>query len=137
MYKFQVQIVSGQMINLNKDRFTQMLRGSKDGDYELLWREKVEWNVEQMRKYFHGPALDFIREELKKLKRIYAKKKIKEMLKEELGPRELVEIGKRKIWDAKSTGDYAFDEYKKFLCDLDQWCIDCFKVGLPPAEEVE
>jgi hypothetical protein len=136
MYKFPVQVHKQVIIGLDKPRWAQMMSGLKDGDYEILVRPKIEWDVEAMRNYFHGPALDFVREMLRKAKRIYSKKKIKEMLKEELGPFEHVMVGKGKIWDVKSTGDYTYEEYKKFLFDLNIWCVDCFGCELPPADEI-
>jgi hypothetical protein len=135
--KYPVQVASGQLIGLDKDRWSKMIHSSKDGDYEILFRKKVEWDVTQMNNWFHGPALDFVREQFRKAKRLYSKKKLKEMLKDELGPREHIKIGTKLIWDVKSTGDYTYDEYYKFLFDLNQWCVECFKCELPPSDQIE
>lgn len=133
--RFPVQVHAGQLINFNRDRFTELIHTSKDGDYEIIFRKKVNWDVEQMRNYFHGPVLDFIQEQFKKARRTYGKKKIKEMLKEEFGSREHIKVGKKRIWDVKSTGDYTHSEYYKFLSDLNTWCIDCFECELPNKDE--
>ena len=41
MYKFQVQVNSGQTVGFDSDRWKQMIGGTKDGDYEILFRRKV------------------------------------------------------------------------------------------------
>ena len=135
--KFQVQIHAKQLIGFDKARWAQMIGNSKDGEYEILFRKKVEWDTAKMNKWFHGAVLDFIREQFRKARRLYSKKKIKEMLKDELGPREHVKVGTKLIWDVKSTGDYTHDEFYKFLYDLNQWCVEAFECELPPSDQVD
>ena len=130
MNKFPVQVASGQMIGFDKDRFTQMLRTAKDGDYEILFRKKVDWNTDQMRKYFHGPVLEFIREQFKVLGSLYSKGQVKEFLKSEYGDKDKMSV-------PLSTSAYDRDRYIKFLKDINLWCIECFECELPPSEEVE
>ena len=104
---------------------------------ELLLRKKINWDVAQMRKFFHGPVRAFIEELERKRGSSKGKEEIKADLKEIYGPREKRTLGGKEFTFLKSTGDYDFDEYLKFLCDIDAFCMENYECGLPPAEQVE
>ena len=136
MFKYPVQVHKQVMLNLDKGRWAQMMSGLKDGDYEILVRPKIEWETGQMNKYYHGPVLDFIREQFKVLGNVYSKPQIKEMLKHEYGPRDMVEMGGKTVWMPRSMATYDRATYIKFINDVNAWSIDCFSCELPPADKI-
>ena len=140
-HKFQCKIYSGQMIDLDRDRFSQAIHAQKDGEYEIILRPKINWDVAQMRKYFHGPVLTFVQEQFKGVGCMYSKDQIKENFKYDFGPREEVPVEKlamrNTVGIAKSMAEYDFKTYTKFLNDINAWCIEAFQCELPTAEEVE
>ena len=107
-----------------------------DGEYELVLRPKVKWDVAGMRKYLHGPVLEFIRMQCKHKGFITTKDQLKEDFKEMFGKKKEVRTlrGKKLIPDSTST--YDFEDYKKFISDIKDWCKDKLGCDIPDKDEV-
>ena len=90
-----------------------------------------------MRKYFHGPIRAFIEAQERNRGSSKGKEEIKSDLKQIYGPRVDRMIGKKIVTVPKSTGDYTFDDYVKFINDIDAFCMDNYGCGIPPAEQVD
>ncbi len=133
--KWQYTTVSHIITGFDWDEFKLAMLEYEEG--EVLLRKKIEWDVTQMRKYFHGPVRKFIEAQERNRGSSKGKEEIKSDLKQIYGPRVNRMIGKKIITVLKSTGDYTFDEYVTFLNDIDVFCMDNYGCGLPPAEEVE
>jgi hypothetical protein len=134
-FPFQVQ---NKIMNIDWTKFKLVTANLKEGvDYELVIREKPRWDTDQMRKYFHGPVLKFIQEQFKVLGYVYGKNEIKEFLKKSFGDKRGSTINRKTMFFDKSTSEYDFETYTKFLNDINAWCIECFQCELPLAEEVE
>ena len=133
--KFKFKKLSGVVImdDQVRQRRTDLLNSLADGDYEILIRPEIRWDVSQMRKYFHGPVIGFIMNEFKKLGHVYTKDEIKEYLKGSFGPKKEMQ-GE---WFPKSTSAYDFDTYRDFLKNINDWSISVFGYELPSPEEVE
>jgi len=101
-----------------------------DGEYDIILRPRIKWDVAQMRKYFHGPVRDFIVCQFKELGLIYTKTQVKDYLKGKFGL-----IDERGF--AESTATYDFKTYTEFLNNINFWCIETFECELPVAEQVE
>ena len=58
-HKFQLKIFLGNILEGSMDwtRFKEVHRSLKNGDYELILREKINWDVSQSNKFFHGFVL--------------------------------------------------------------------------------
>lgn len=133
-HKFPFKIIYGRMVEYDRERFAQVVRGLKDGEYEMVLRKKIKWDTNQMRKYFHKVVLDFVVEQFKQTGNIYSRDEIKQFLKERFGKRKMV----TENWNIPcSTADYDFATYTKFINDINDWCIECFQCELPPAEQVD
>lgn len=138
-HKFEIDKVKGVWITNEAvaARKRRVLNGVPDGEYEMILRKKIRWDVKQMRNYFHGPVRDFILAELRKEPFITTKTRLKEDLKTMYGPEtERMSIGGL-IREPKSTSEYTFDEYTSFLNRINEWCIERLGRELPTAEEVE
>lgn len=135
-HKFQYKICNGQMVDMDWERFRQLKSSQPDGEYEILVRKQVNWDTDQMRKYFHGPALGFIVDQFRRLGSSVSKSQAKEYLKCEFGP--ALDIAHGAIPSLpQSMSEYDFDTYKQFLTNVNAWCVECFECELPPAEQVE
>ncbi len=135
-HKFQFRICKGVAIDMDWLRFKDVTVHLPDGDYDLIVRKQISWDVAQMRKYFHGPALGFIVDQFRRLGSSMSKNQIKEYLKSEFGPCSAIAHSSIPPMP-DSMADYDFETYKKFLTDVNCWCVECFNCELPPAEEVE
>lgn len=132
MYKFPVMITSGQM-HMDDDvraRMTQATRGAKDGPYELLLREAVEWDVTQMRKYFHVLCKNFFKPMFKQKGHPYGEREIKEYFKHKYGDMDDMDM-------PISTSEYDFARYLTFINDIKGWTRDNWAMELPVKEEIE
>ena len=137
--KFQLKRLSSttQMTDETRARYTNHINTLPDGDYEIIVRKAVKWDVARMRKYFHGPVLGFIVEQFKITGNVFGKTEVKEFLKKEFGQSYIVSMASVSRCFLRSTSSYTFEDYTKFLNDINAWCIECFGYELPPSDEVE
>lgn len=141
--KFLFKKVTGCVLMDGKvaKRRTEYISSLKDGEYEIVIRPVVKWDVARMRKYWHGPVLAFIQEQFKVVGCMYSKDQIKEYLKTAYGPKnDLIRTkdgGVITIFMEKSCSEYDFATYTKFLKDINAWSIECFGYELPASDEVE
>ena len=133
--KWQYRTVNRTIQDIDWDEFKLAMLDYAEG--EILLRKKIEWNTEQMRKYFHGPVRQFVEAQERQRGSSKGLAEIKADFKQIYGPKEDRMIGKRIIRANKSTGDYTFAEYTKFLNDIDAFCMENYMCGIPPAEQVE
>ena len=56
MYKFPMTIFNRQITSMDWGKFKRCISGLGDGEHEVILRPKVNWDVAQMNKYFHGPV---------------------------------------------------------------------------------
>ena len=120
------------------DKFKRAIASCNHVEYEIILRKKPSYNVEQMRKYFHGPVRSFIKKELNNYGQVLDVNEIKEDLKEKFGPK----VDHKTLFGVviqvpKSMAHYTRDEYKQFLKDISDWCKDALHCDLPASEEVE
>ena len=135
--KFKYEIFNNQIVKMDWVRLKQTMISHKNGIYELLDRPEISWDTDRMRRYFHGPVLEFVEGCERNQGRSTSKAQIKIELKTLYGPMEEKTIGTKKIQVLKSTADYTFEEYKKFLKDIKAFCMDNYQCEMPTAEEVE
>ncbi len=134
--KFKFQTVEGTITGIEWAEFKQAMVQFERG--EILIREEVEWDTDQMRKYFHGPVRAFILEELRKTGFNTTADQIKFDLKQMYGPKyNRVGLNGKTTTEPKSMADYSEKEYCDILNRTDEWCMDKLGCGLPPAESVE
>ncbi|MCH8278331.1 MAG: hypothetical protein IIC12_05305, partial [Proteobacteria bacterium] len=62
--KFKYQTVKGVTVVLDWSQFKTALAQHQRG--EIIIRKEINWDVGQMRKFFHGPVRAFILKELRK-----------------------------------------------------------------------
>jgi len=137
IYKFPMTIFKGQVTKFDLARYQSTRKLLADGEWEILIRRKISWDTDQMRKYFHGPVLEMVRDCERAQGRSTSKEQIKIELKTLYGPVEDKVIGTKTIKVLKSTGDYTRAEYKEFLKDINAFCVENYQCELPPAEQVE
>ena len=134
--KWQYQTVSKVIIGLDWTQLKYAMMEHERG--EILIRKEINWDTDQMRKYFHGPVRAFVLDEMRKTGFTTTASQIKYDFKEMFGSRvSRVGLDGKTVEEIKSTGDYTFEEYVDFLNRINEWCIDKLGVGLPPAEKVE
>lgn len=135
-HKFQFTVCSTQIVDMDWSRFNTVRASLPDGEYELVMRKQISWDTDQMRKYFHGPALGFIVDQFRKLGTSVSKAQAKEYLKSEFGPDD--EVNHPGIPNIpRSMSGYDFETWKLFLTNVNAWCVECFNCELPPAEQVD
>lgn len=132
-YKFKMKMVGGEPVDFDCIRYMRTKKALPDGDYELIIRKAIKWDTGRMNRYFHGPVLTFIMEQFKTCGTVFGKDEIKQYLKGAFGKTETV-FGRNMLM---STAGYDFDTYTKFLNDINDWSVECFKCELPPAEQVD
>ena len=137
IYKFPLTIFKGQVTKFDHDRYLQTRKNLPDGEWEVLIRKVIKWDTDQMRKFFHGPVLEMIEGIERNAGNTDGKAQIKADFKALYGPWVERKIGKKIIQTLKSTGKYTFAEYKKFLKDINAFCIENYDCELLPAEEVD
>lgn len=132
MHKFNVMITAGQMhMDDNvRARMTRVTRGTKDGPHELLLREEVKWDTDQMRKYFHVLCKKFFKPIFKQKGTPYGEREIKAFFKYKYGPVDDMGV-------PESTSTYDFKTYTDFISDLNAWSIEHFECELPAHTEIE
>lgn len=133
--KWQYKTVSRTVQDFNWDEFKLAMLDYEEG--EVLLRKKIDWDVTQMRKYFHGPVLVFVEVQERQRGVSKGKQELKSQFKIIYGPYEDFALGGKMYSGPKSTADYTFDEYVKFLNDIDAFCMEHYGCGIPPAEQVE
>ncbi len=133
--KWQYRTVSRTVQDFDWDEFKLAMLEYAEG--EVLLRKKIEWDVGPMSRYFHGPIRKFIEAQERSRGSSKGQAEIKSDLKQIYGPSEERMLGKKVIHGLKSTGDYDFDEWVKFINDIDAFCQEHYSCGIPPAEKVE
>ncbi|KKK66188.1 hypothetical protein LCGC14_2966600 [marine sediment metagenome] len=137
IYKFPLTIFKGQVTKFDHDRYLRTRKGLPDGEWEVLIRKAIKWDTDQMRKYFHGPVLEFVEGCERNQGRSTSKAQLKIDIKTLYGPMEDAIVGTKKIQVLKSTGDYTFDEYKNFLNNINAFSMENYNCEIPPAEQVD
>ena len=133
--KFQYETVNKVIIGIDWTAFKYAMMAHQRG--EVLIREQINWDTDQMRKYFHGPVRAFILGELRKKPFLTTADQLKRDLKLLFGPKITRVSLSGSIEEPKSTADYTFKEYLDFLNRINEWCIEKLGFELPPAEMVE
>ena len=135
--KFSYKCEKGAIFDLDWNDVKASMVQWEEG--ELIIRKKISWDTDQMRKYFHGPVLKFVVEQLKGCGHTYGKDEVKQYLKERFGGKQEVSssVTGKVFRIPASTAEYDFKKYTDFLNDINAWCIECFLCELPPAEQVE
>ncbi len=138
--KWQYQTVDGVFLDENKPfdfaALKAAMRQHERG--ELLLRKEINWDTDQMRKFFHGPVRKFILEERRKQGNLMTADQLKDDLKQMYGPKvSRKNLSGMMVEEPKSTGDYTFDDYVDFLNSINLWCIEELGYEFPPAEKVE
>lgn len=134
--KFKYQTVNKVIVGLNWAQFKEAMMAFPRG--EIIIRKEINWDVAQMRKFFHGPVRAFILEELRKKGFITTADQLKDDFKLMYGPKfSRVSVSGKTIQEPKSMADYDFDEYFAILNRIKEWCQVNLQCELPPAEEVE
>lgn len=133
--KWQYKTVAGTVQDMDFEEFKLAMLDYAEG--EILLRKKIEWDVTQMRKYFHKVVLAFVEAQERQRGSSKGKQEIKADLKQVYGVYGDTVMFGRKVTAPKSTANYTFAEYTKFLNDIDAFCMDNYGCGIPPAEKVD
>ncbi len=138
--KFRYQTVNDVFVDGNEpfDFAALKLSMKQHQRGELLVRKEIDWDVAQMRKFFHGPVRAFILAELRKVGFVTTADQIKDDFKLMFGPKiSHKSLTGKTVEKPKSTADYSFDDYLNFLNRINEWSVEKLKCELPPAEQVE
>lgn len=130
--KFKGQYIGGMLqADWNFDDLKMTMR--EYGGFEIIIRKPIEWNVEQMRKFLHGPVLDFLRNQLRELGIVFTKDEAKVWVKEQFLDKE----EKNGISFLKSTASLDRASYIRLLKDINEFCQDRFGCGLPEPDKID
>ena len=113
------------------DELKVSMRQFSDG--EIIVREKIEWNTENMRKFLHGPVIRFLREQFKEKGTIKSKDDVKNWVKDEF----LERVRENGFSFLRPTASLSRAEYIVLLKDIDAWCQEWFGCGIPEPEKIE
>lgn len=134
-HKFGYEIVSRQIINLDWDRLKEVMKTHRHG--EIVVRDKIEWNYDQMRKFLHGPVTEFMIAMFKQHNgMVFTNKEMHKWLRDSFLPGEPEEVAGKLIPQPVSSETIGKAGYIKWLKDINEWCQDAWQCDLPPAEEV-
>ena len=127
---------TGQIIkDWTIDELELSMRNEKRG--EILVREEIEWTVDQMRRYLHGPCTKFIVEMFKDRGDVYTDKEIHSFIRDQFLPVSTKEVSGKILRKPVSSESIGRKRYIQWINDVNDWCIKEFGMGLPPAEKVE
>ena len=109
---------------------------------EVIVREPIEWNTEQMRKYFHGPIRKYFVQEWRNLGVNKTVDDVKYELKKQYGARQDKSVTLKDgrtiiVEELKSTGRYDKKDYKELLLGANIEAIDKFGRGIPEPDKIE
>ena len=107
------------------------------GEGEIVIRKKIKWDTAQMRKYVHGPITVFMIEQFAVLGVAYSRTGMHKWLRDEFLPGTPKEIGGKLIPQPVSSENLGEVGYCKWINDINEWAMDNFGCGIPPAEKVE
>ena len=127
--KFTIDIEDGVSSGFDGVRYAKLIKGSKDGRYELLFRPQPRWDVSSMNDYYHGPVRKFFKMMLAKDGNPLTVAEVKELHKHRHGIK-----GKHGI--PVSVKTYDFEVWKQFLTDIGNDSMAWFQQELPIAEEI-
>ena len=99
-------------------------------DLEIIIRKKIDWNVEQMRKYFEGPCVDFVKGMMANDGNAYSKPEVREWLKRKF-------VGLDANGFLISTTTLPRDKFHSLLNDINNFCMDKWGCGLPSPDRVD
>ena len=102
-------------------------------EMELIFREKISWDIGRMRRFFEGPVIDFVKNQFAELGHAYSKPEIRQFIKLKF----LGTVVGDPIWTPISTTTLDFKKFATFLKDIDDFCKDTFQCGLPEPESVD
>ncbi len=134
--KWQYTTISRTVQGFNWDEFKLAMLDFEEG--EVLLRKKIEWDVEAMRGYVHGPIAEFVIAMFKQhTGMVFTLKQMHKWLRDEFLPGIPKYVAGHSVPNPVSSESLGFDGYHKWINDIDDFCQDAFKCGIPPAEKVE
>lgn len=107
------------------------------GEGEMVIRKKIEWDYEQMRKYLHGPVTKFMIQQFAGQGTSFSTTGMHKWLRDEFLPGTPKEVGGKLIPQPVSSENIGRDGYVLWLNGINEWAMDNFGCGIPPAEQVE
>ncbi len=135
-HKFGYEVVSRQIINFDYDRLKEAMMLHRYG--EVLVRDKIEWDYDQMRKFLHGPVTDFMIAMFKQHNgMVFRKLEMHKWLRDGFLPGAPKEVAGKLIAQPVSSETIGKEGYIKWLKNINDWCMDAWQCDLPPAESVE
>ena len=135
--KFKGQYVGGMLqADWNFDDLKMTMR--ELGSFELVARKPIEWNVDQMRKFVHGPVTKFMIQQHKNRGEVYTIPQMHQKLRDDFLPYEEVKTStNRIIVRPVSSESIGRDGYKQWLTDINDFCMAELNCELPTADEIE
>lgn len=106
-------------------------------DGEIIIRKKIKWDYDQMRKYLHGPVSKFMIVQFAGQGTAFSMTGMHKWLRDEFLPGIPKEIGGKLIPQPVSSETIGRDGYVLWLNRINEWAMDNFGCGIPPAEQVE
>ena len=133
--KFKLNRINNTTQWLDKGKLQDYIKCLKDGEYEVIIRPKIKWDVDKMRRFLHGPVIDFLITQFKQQGNVFTKPQLKEWIKSEFGPTQR----SGRVSMPMSTSEWNFETYKGVLNDVNDWCMDAETFGceLPAADDIE
>ncbi len=134
--KWQYKTVNRTVQDMDWDEFKLAMLDFEEG--EILLRKKIEWDVEQMRNFVHGPITNFMIAMFKQQNRMtFTVKEMHRWLRESFLPGTSKEVGGVLIPQPVSSELLGYDGYHQWINNMNDWCQDAWQCDLPPAEQVE
>ena len=128
--KFQFETIAN-VIQIDRESLDASMRTLVRG--EVIVREKIDWNTDQMNKFFHGPVRKFLRQQFKEKGTIKSMDEVKTWAKEEF----LGKVEENGFSFLRSSSSLGRSEYIEFLKDIDAWCQEWFGCGIPEPEQID
>jgi len=142
--KFDTMNVWSSFGEIDIPKLEAFMESVKQGKrMEMVIREEIRWDTCQMRKYFEGPIVDFIKECMQQHGKTHTKLAVREGIKAlHLGITEPDDFGLRhaistKTLDEASHGLSSYQKWRKFLRDINDYCMDKFGHGLPTQDDTD
>ena len=134
--KFQYKTFRKTIIEIDWAELKLAMAEHENG--EVLVREQMEWNVEQMRKYLHGPATKFFIAMFKQHNGIvFTTPEMHRWLRDAFLDGKWKKVGSKTVYCPISSESLGRKGYHKWIKDMNEYCMDAWQCELPPAEQVE
>jgi len=130
--KFVVFKRDGKLHIQNKEMYNKWIGKLSDGPLEMIIRKPISKRTNSMNAYLWGVVYKLISEETG-----YEDDQVHQLMKQNFGLREEMQMGRENSIVPKSTTKYTIEEMSEYWREITQWAAEFLKLQIPEPNEIE